>query len=241
MSYSGLKEAISELRLRNCVIVLKHNSGLFSCKLATEKDLYEAYWLNERVSKEIRFVLSQFEVILRNKLNEAFIGHYGPGWLTSGFLKFGAEEERSINDAIRRLTILRKTPTHERILAKLSLSFWVRLFRAPYRHATERLKDDIFPRNKTRFGNQIMSYQDILNTLAGLRDLRNKVSHQEFVLDSRYEIVKRHKECIELIKRMSKDYYSLFQSNDNFLVEFNHFRSFLTPILALPEMNGFRW
>lgn len=241
MSYSGLKDAVTELRIRNSVVCLRHKVGSHTCSLGIKTDLYQIYWLNEQVSKEIRFLLSQFEVILRNRINEAYVGHYGANWLLSGMLAFGAEEQNSTNDARRRITALGKTVTHDRLLAKLSLSFWVRLFRTPYRAVTERLKDDIFPRNKSRFGHRFLTYQEILNSLAELRDLRNKVSHQEFILDSRYEVKRRHAECIGLIKRMSKDYYSLFQSNDNFDVEYTHFQNYLNQILVKPEMTGFYW
>lgn len=240
MSYSGLREAVSDLRLQNCSVRLIHSGG-YSCLLGMHKDQYEAYWFNEKVSKEIRFLLSQFEVVLRNKINEAYVGHYGGNWLLSGIIPFEKEEIKAIENAKERIRLLGKTITHERLLAKLSMSFWVRLFHTPYRTVTEKLKDDIFQRNKSRFGHSVILMNDLCKTLRDLRDLRNKVSHQEFILDSRYDVKNKHRACINLIKRMSKDYYSLFKNNDNFDEEFADFMNFINQVLAQPHMNGYRW
>jgi predicted nuclease of predicted toxin-antitoxin system len=75
-----LELAVSSERLMNCALKTKdkdENELIFN----KPKHLYQLYLGNESLSKEMRFILSQFEILLRNSINKAIIPSRGEYWI----------------------------------------------------------------------------------------------------------------------------------------------------------------
>ncbi|MGE3608586.1 MAG: hypothetical protein AB7I27_03275 [Bacteriovoracaceae bacterium] len=241
MSVKELEASVSIERLRNCALKFEHRTlvGVEFWQFQ-KKDLYECYMFNERVSKEIRYILAQFEVLLRNKVDQAYSNRFGVDWITNGKVKFSQDEIISIKEAERRIRKNGKTITHQRLIAKLSFGFWSRLFNSPYSQITSGFKDQIFPRNSTRFVKSPLTMSEIRDRLVSLNKMRNKVSHQEFILDAKYEVSKVHQDCIDLMNLMSKGYYSIFYQYDHFKKEHSDFQTYRSAFLADPSFSDFK-
>lgn len=241
MSINELESSVTSERMRNCALSFEHKTlkGVVFWQ-SQKRDHYDCYMFNERVSKEIRYVLAQFEVILRNKVDQAYSNQFGKNWIDGSSVHFEKEEERSIEEAKRRLRKNNKTIIHSRLVAKLSFGFWTRLFNSPYNRNTSRFKDQIFPRNSTKFVKTPLTMGDIRDKLINLNKIRNKVSHQEFILDSKYEIAKIHQDCIDLMNLMNKSYYSIFAQHDHFKKEYGDFQIYRSAFLADPLFSEFK-
>ena len=229
---SNLKNAISTERLENCKISLVDENGI-SFDVLDEGHLYELYLYNEMLSKEIRYILSQFEILLRNNINKAIIPSRGNNWIID-LKKQGFWDQKTVEQiekAEHRLKELKKTISHERILAKLTLGFWLRLFNNPYFEPL--IRDElktIFPRNKQGLTGRTYGISDFREKLKFLHDIRNKVSHQEFILAPKYKIKTNYDEAILLMKMMNEEYYSYFESEDHFKTIFEKFYEFVTKL-----------
>lgn len=212
------QKSVSRERLRNCALKLKtKNQNEYT--VFDVVYLYRLYLVNELISKELRFILSQFEVLLRNNINKALISIRGKNWILDlkkqGY--WNQDEINEIEKAERRIKILGKTPAHERILAKMTLGFWLRLFNNPYFDSL--IKSEmaiIFPRNKQHLVQTSYGISKFRDSFKLVHVLRNKVSHQEFVISGKYRIKETHSELKLIMRMMDGDYYDHFGGMDHF-------------------------
>lgn len=238
MDINLLEKSVSTARLQNCALRFRKDGTEEFKYLTLKKDLADSYMLNERVSKEIRFTLSHFEVLLRNRVNEALVTHYGPNWTTE-IMTLEPKERKNINDAIERITENGKDPNHLRIVAKLSFSFWVRLFNSPYSEILSQYRGFLFPRNNTKNEKKVLSMKEIRVILGSLNAIRNKVSHQEFILDQKYKIRTNYEDCLYIMRIMEKDYYLPFLEYDSFSKTFEEYKSYRKEILEREDFTGY--
>lgn len=229
---SNLRLAISSERFENCIMALRGGDNI-DFQVTAPEHLYELYLCNEMISKEMRFILSQFEILLRNNINRAIIPMRGPNWILdlkrSNF--WHQNEVNHIEKSEKRIKDSGKTINHDRVLAKLTLGFWQRLFNDPYFEPL--IRDElktIFPRNKQGLVGESYGISKFREKLKYIHELRNKVSHQEFILSRKYKIKGNHESAILLMNMMNEHYYSHFQPADKFIEKYNELAELIKKI-----------
>lgn len=144
-------------------------------------DVVARYAHNMDVSQKLTPALHIFEVSLRNNIYEAFKAQFSdPEWYDLPGL-LGAKQQAQLASGRDKLRSASKLETADRLVAELTLGFWVGLFSNNYEHqlwrANPNLLAAIFPRAPRHVRNR-GSMSKILNPV---RDLRNRVAHWERV------------------------------------------------------------
>jgi len=144
-------------------------------------DVVARYAHNMAVSQKLTPALHSVEVGLRNNIHEALNAQFSdPEWYDRPGL-LGAKQQMQLASGRDKLRSANKLETTDRLVAELTLGFWVGLFSSNYEHhlwrANPTLLAAIFPRAPRHVRNRA-SISKILNPV---RDLRNRVAHWERV------------------------------------------------------------
>ncbi len=188
---NAITQAISDQRLQK---FLSHSGDDFGKALK----LYEE---NMRISAEFYPILSCFEICLRNKIHDTMQQDYGVDWLINPKTPLTKESREKIEEARDRLPIDKMNDTPEymgRIVASLSLGFWVRLLGKKYEESLWR------PTIHNGFPNYKGKLRPLRDRIYTIRRLRNRIAHYEPIvfIDN---IAGRHTEIIETIGWMCLD------------------------------------
>ncbi|MFJ1254703.1 hypothetical protein [Cupriavidus sp. CuC1] len=144
-------------------------------------DVVARYAHNMVVSQRLNPALHIFEVGLRNNVHQAFRTHFAdPEWYDKPGL-LGVKQQSQLAVGRGKLSAANKADTPDRLVAELTLGFWVGLFSSNYEHhlwrANVSLLQAVFPRAPRHARNRA----HISRVLNLLRDLRNRVAHWERV------------------------------------------------------------
>lgn len=127
MTYSDFERAFSQPRLGRFLIAAKGN----------QQKAIELYKLNIELSECLFGVLSIFEVVLRNHIDQHYRQLFGDNeWLKNqcgqggmfshpSFSRYGFESRTRILTTIAQLG---KQYTHDRLVAELNFGFWTYMF-----------------------------------------------------------------------------------------------------------------
>jgi hypothetical protein len=173
MQYDDFEKLLSQARL---------SRFLKACDGDKQKAL-QLYRLNIKLSQNFYAILSMFEVALRNAINIHYSNHFsdkewlknqciGNGFLNNSAFQTGRfKSKKKVDLAIRELGV---RYTHDRVIASLSLGFWVNLF-APiqFRLAGQNLHKIFSNRPKGTLPRLIFAELNII------LDFRNRVAHHE--------------------------------------------------------------
>jgi len=172
MTYEDFEKAISTARL---------NRYLNAC-LGDKLKALELYRLNIELSQEFYAILSLFEIALRNTINEHYTIQFndkewlknqctGTGFLNNVVFSTQYKSRRKVDEAVRNLGM---GYTHDRLVAAISLGFWVSLF-APmqFRIAGQTLHKIFINRPKG------ISAKDLYKDLLLILEFRNRIAHYE--------------------------------------------------------------
>lgn len=189
MNYSDFEQAFSTPRL---------GRFLFAAKGDQQKAL-QLYKLNIELSGCLFGVLSIFEVVLRNHIDQYYRHYFGDNeWLKNqcgqggmfshpSFLRSGFESRTRILTTIAQLG---NHYTHDRLVAELNFGFWTYMF-APiqFRVGGQGLHRIYTQRPKGT------SQGQIFNELDEVRNLRNRIAHHEpLCFDKQHQIDTTHTE-----------------------------------------------
>jgi len=157
-----------------------------------EQSAIAHYHLNIMLSEGFYLTLSMFEVALRNSLNQELTKSFGANW----YLKFESipglrNLKNNINTAKKQIVNHNETITTNKIVAELTLGFWVRLLNAeyelilwkplrkafPYLEKRKRQRNKVSaPINKIRnFRNRVFHYEPISWNLDNLKEVHNTI------------------------------------------------------------------
>ncbi len=137
------------------------------------------YRANLALSEKLYSVIGIFEVILRNSIDRHFKNIHGHTWLedasgTGGFFDTSPGCDGSIHAIQTAIHKLGSNYTHDRLIAKLSLGFWVFQFSTKeYAAAGSNLLHIFISRP---FGTR---QKDIFKKLIRVNELRNRIAHYE--------------------------------------------------------------
>jgi len=174
---------------------------------STKEDILNNYLWNIRLSKELYSLIALTEVTLRNHMNNAINSKIREKWLldknfVKTFLK-DKEIERYIdvyNDFSKKGTL-----TEGKLIAELSLGFWVNLFNKKYKvslwHKKE-IFETVFPYFDLKVHKRI-SY--IYPKLKELQYIRNRISHHEAIFDSPKGLNNCYREFLLLLGWLSPE------------------------------------
>jgi hypothetical protein len=204
---------------------------LASCRNDTKKAM-TLYRANLRLSQEVFSVLSVFEVILRNKIDQHYKAVYKPiigkdDWLLFAVLPGGfyasnktVKTQQSISNAISDLG---SSYTHDKLIAELSFGFWRFQFGSREFSAAGSSLHQIFTSRPHGTNHTI-----IFNRLKQINYLRNRIAHHEPIcfdsmgnsISTTY-ITHHLKEIEDLLKWMNVRSKDLFYGIDGIQKEVN--------------------
>ena len=210
LDYSKIAKYISTARLE------KYN---FVCKEDKQK-VIKLYQTNLRLSQSFYSLLSLFEVILRNALNEEFTTSFkDPDWLKNqltGFMthpslcykdkRTGKLRQNDFlkNSVEKTIRDLGSAATHGKIIADLKFGFWTALFDNTHYKILAGRPIKIFSKLPKGANRNLIN-----NKLIMIREFRNRIYHYEPVIfekDSSGNIIFSTKQT-ELIYKDIQDFF----------------------------------
>lgn len=224
LNYNNIKKYISAPRLQRYEAI---------CGNDPKKSL-KLYQTNLRLSQAFYPILSLFEIILRNAINDEMIRYYNDAnWLSNrkntlvvnGFRRDGRPFtneywKKKITDIIRN----NRRPSNGKILSELSFGFWTDLFEEKYFPLVDGRPMSIFhslPPSTNR--------SSISRRLKVIRDFRNRIYHNEPIIfgkDQNGNNIFETQDCVNIynelkafIEYFNLDYKAWTQRIDNVLFE----------------------
>ncbi len=160
------------------------------------------YHLNIELSESFYSCLSMFEVALRNSLNRELTEKYGPDW----FLNLESIPELNnlkgnIDTAKRHISSRNENITTNKIVAELTLGFWVRLLNAEYELILWKPLRKAFPflEKNQRQRNKVSA------PINKIRSFRNRVFHHEPISWNLEKLEEIHSSILEVMKWLNND------------------------------------
>ena len=151
----------------------------------------EEYFFNVELCESFYPLLSQFEVVLRNKIDMIFSKYMGPNWIFS------------IVAADTRLSAEKEISDRDELIDSLTFAFWSRLFMPENantiwnKHPT--ILEEIFSKRKASIKLDKISYE-----IDQIRRYRNRFSHNGSLLICRKSQMPCHK-MHNLLLRMMRE------------------------------------
>jgi hypothetical protein len=187
MNYIEIKKYLSAARL------IRYEQACHS----NQRKVLKMYQANLKLSQAFYPLLSLFEVVLRNALNEELTRHFSndPEWLKNQVNHFMSHpsltyyDQRSgqnrTNDILKRsvIKIVRRTSgnvSQGKIIADLNLGFWTELFETTHYRILQGVPIQIFSNLSSGTNRRIINQK-----LERIRIFRNRVYHNEPVVFDR--------------------------------------------------------
>jgi hypothetical protein len=160
------------------------------------------YQCNINLSESFYPLLSIFEVALRNSMNRELTKSYGtPDWYSHLSSTPGLKDlNREITLAIRHINKRGETVTGSKVVAELTLGFWVRLFNAEYERILWKDLRKSFPfmPKKERQRHKVSV------PLNKIRNFRNRVYHNEPISWSLIALENIYDETVQVLKWLNE-------------------------------------
>lgn len=172
------------------------------------------YQCNMQLSEAFYPILSILEVALRNSTNRELIAKFGAAdWYNHFSTTAGLGKLiREIAAAQNQITKRRELITPSKIVAELTLGFWVRLFNAEFERILWKDLRRAFP-YLSKVDRQRKNVSAPLNNF---RNLRNRIFHNEPIAWNLGHLQKLHDEIIVVMGWVNKDLPSWASSMDRF-------------------------
>lgn len=147
---------------------------LRACGGDKEKAIY-LYGFNAKLSQAFFGVISLFEVVLRNSINEHYLTTLGEDWIIKqavegGLLEHEADEVHFTQTAYTKEGVY----SHDKMIGSFTFGFWTYLFTKHNYKVGGKTLLQIFP-NKAKGTTQKIVYADITS----VREFRNRIAHHE--------------------------------------------------------------
>lgn len=202
----------------------------------TKQESVALYLWNVALSEALYPPLHFFEVAFRNTVHQALTAYTSnnPRWFMDASVLTQERHQRQVQDAIAELYKKRKGHLlgHEtdenypkephRVIAELSLGFWINLFSNPYTSTiVQATIPAIFPHGPKEA--VVDRRQDIIYPrLREVLDLRNRIFHHEPIYHWTYvagstSLIARHRNLCEVIAWMCRVQPLFLQGIDRFL------------------------
>lgn len=199
--YENLKKAISQERL-----------AVYKADGADNDTAIARYIYNIELCKSLYPLINIFEVTLRNSMDNALANFYNnQDW--NNIIPLLPTETAMISDAKLKIKRNGKNYNHGRLVAELTLGFWVALMGRKYN--TQSFQFAII--KNTLHGcpaNQKKS-DAIQKNISEIRFLRNRIAHHERISHWK-DIKQKHDLLLNFTFWLNKDMHKIALENDNF-------------------------
>jgi hypothetical protein len=151
------------------------------------------YRKNLQLTQELFTVIGCFEVALRNAIDAAITPTLGDDWLKTASAPGGVFDTpkcRITRDNIREAIDKLHVYSHQKLVAELGFGFWRFMFAQNQFNATGRVLLKVFPSKPTSSPANQYNNTYILNQLAQLNGIRNRMAHHEPICFSPQQSVK---------------------------------------------------
>jgi hypothetical protein len=167
----------------------------------------DEYIVNLIVSKNAYIPLSVLEVALRNSIDRFLSDTVGSQWYENEIF-LTKDGIKKVEEAKNILQSRREEISKNKVIAELSLGFWVNLFKKPY-DKKMRINDlkKIFP-NLPHPKEQFINREIIFKELNRIRNFRNRIFHHEKVINKdNYKSVQN--EIFQILRYFDAEIYNL--------------------------------
>lgn len=220
MDYEHFEQLVSRPRLQR----------YFDAVQDKEKALL-LYAYNIQLSQQLFAMISMFEVVLRNKINQCMQTHTGiNNWLHQAIQKGGMFHhadceycKNCIIEAIKKLAKRKENATsHDKLLAELNFGFWRYLFESAQFKATGRILLKIVPQRPKSTREQHYNQKWFAKELKKINELRNRIAHHETIC-----MYKKGAETFISIQRTEKVYQTILNLLDYMDIDSNELLKYL--------------
>lgn len=167
------------------------------------KKAIDHYQINIELSEALYPILSIFEVAFRNSLNRELSTHFDTSdWYIQQATTPGLKElNKEISNAKRHISKRAETISANKIVAELTLGFWVRLLNVEYELILWKSIRRAFPfmpkKERTR--------HNVSAPINKIRSLRNRIFHHEPVAWNLNRLEQIHGDIINVMSWLNKD------------------------------------
>ncbi|MBR1714310.1 MAG: Abi family protein [Treponema sp.] len=200
-TFDSLKKSISEERL-----------AVYRADGVDDTTAIARYIYNIALCKSLYPLINIFEVTLRNSIDKALEKYFNqPDW--NNVIHLNQTELMMINDAMLKIKRQGKKYSHGRLIAELTLGFWVALMGRKYNNQGFQfavIKNCLHgcPSNQKSSG-------VIQKNLSEIRFLRNRIAHHERISHWK-DLKQKHDLLLDFIKWLNPDMYTIASEKDTF-------------------------
>jgi len=175
----------------------------FQCYPGNEQKAILHYQINIEVSESFYPVLSMLEVALRNSLNRELIEFFGTEdwYLQIGSTTGSRNLNNVINTAKRQIAKRNETLAASKIIAELTLGFWVKLLNAEYERILWKPLRNAFP----YLEKSLRQRRIVSAPINKIRSFRNRVFHHEPICWNLNELERTHQEILNVMGWLNID------------------------------------
>ncbi len=170
------------------------------------------YKSNIELSESFYSVLSMFEIALRNSFNRELTDHFGTtDWYLIIDSVNGLRNLRnSLRTAKKHIANRNEDITANKVVAELTLSFWVRLLNAEYERILWKPLRKSFP----HIAKSDRQRNNVSAPINKIRDFRNRVFHHEPISWRLDKLEETHNSILTVIGWINKDLPSIANTID---------------------------
>lgn len=200
-TYKSLIKAISEERIS----VYKADGADYTTAIAR-------YIYNIELCKSLYPLINIFEVTLRNSMDSALVSFYkNQDW--NNVIQLLPAEIAMISEAMLKIKRKGKNYSHGRLVAELTLGFWVALMGRKYN--TQSFQFAIIKNILHNCPSNQKSSGAIQKNLSEIRFLRNRIAHHERISHWK-DIKQKHDLLLDFTFWLNKDMHKIAVESDSF-------------------------
>ena len=212
-SVESIKNSISEERL-----------SVYKADGANDDVALARYLYNIELCKSLYPLINIFEVTLRNSIDAALVNFFkNPDW--NNTIPLCQTELAMITDAQLKIKRNGKKYSHGRLIAELTLGFWVALMGRKYN--TQSFQFAIIKNCLHNCPSDQKKSSVVQKNLTEIRFLRNRIAHHERICHWK-DLQQKHDLLLDFICWLNSDMYKVALKNDTFN---DVYRNGITPFL----------
>lgn len=200
-TFNSLKTSISEERL-----------AVYRADGVDNTTAIARYIYNIALCKSLYPLISIFEITLRNSIDKALENYFKlTDW--NNVIQLQQTEIMMINDAMLKIKRQGKKYSHGRLIAELTLGFWVALMGRKYN--TQGFQFAVIKNCLHGCPSNQKSSGAIQKNLSEIRFLRNRIAHHERISHWK-DLKQKHDLILDFIKWLNPDMYIIAYQKDTF-------------------------
>lgn len=200
-SVESIKSSISEERL-----------AVYKADGANDDVAIARYLYNIELCKSLYPLINIFEVTLRNSIDSVLVNFFNnPDW--NNTIPLNQTELAMITDAQLKIKRNGKKYSHGRLVAELTLGFWVALMGRKYN--TQSFQFAIIKNCLHGCPSHLKKSSAVQKNLAEIRFLRNRIAHHERICHWK-DLQQKHDLLLDFICWLNADMHKIALKNDTF-------------------------